>query len=326
MMKSWLKRLEEFWFAAAPPERLALLRIAVGAFALYYIGARYDMLMKIAGTDASLFDPVGLAAISGRPLAVGLFQGLLIATLLANGAFLLGWRFRLTGPLFGLLLMWLLCYRNSWSMIFHSDNAMVMHAMILGLSRAGDAWSLDARRRRKAAPADLPIEAGWQYGWPIRLSCAITTATYFLAGVAKLATQGFGWASGEALRAQVAVDSLRKELLGEGAPALAYALYDEIWLFAILGAGTLVFELGAPLALLHKRAGQFWAAQVWLMHVGIYFVMGISFRYQLLGLIFLSFLDADRAVVWAAERTRLARLFAARKAKPGGRPTHAEAA
>ncbi|MDX2034989.1 MAG: HTTM domain-containing protein [Blastocatellia bacterium] len=326
MMKSWRQRLEEFWFAAAPPERLAMLRIAVGAFALYYIGARYDMLMKIAGTDASLFDPVGLAVFPGRPLAVGLFQAILIATLLANGAFVLGWRFRITGPLFGLLLMWLLCYRNSWSMIFHSDNAMVMHAMILGLSRAGDAWSLDAMRRRTTASTEMSSEAGWQYGWPIRLICAVTTATYFLSGVAKLAAQGLGWASGEALRAQVAVDSLRKELLGEGAPALAYALYDEIWLFAILGAGTLVFELGAPLALLHKRSGRIWAAQVWLMHVGIFFVMGISFRYQLTGLIFLSFFDAERWVAWAAERPRIARLFASRKTKSPIRSTPAEAA
>lgn len=292
-MKHWLNKLSGYWFAEAPAGRLAVLRILVGVFALYYVGVRFDMFIKIAETEESLFAPVGVAAFLGAPIGVGLFRAILIATLAANVAFILGWRHRYTGPLFAGLLMWLLCYRNSWSMIFHSDNAMVMHVLVMGLAASADAYSLDSLRRSRgqAARAQSP---DWRYGWPVRLICALTVATYFVAGVAKLASHGLSWGSGQALRGQIAVDGVRKELLGDAAAPLAYALYDEIWLFTLMGVGTLVLELGAPLAMADRRLGRLWAVNVWLMHWGIFFIMGISFRYQLAGLIFLSFFSVER--------------------------------
>jgi hypothetical protein len=143
-MKRWLNAIEAWWFADAPATRLAVLRIAVGVFALQYLGLRYEMFMEIAATDRSQFEPVGLAALLSGPIEPWLFQAILIATLAMNVAFILGWRHRYTGPLAAGMMLWVLCYRNSWSMIFHSDNAMVMHVLILGLSASADAWSLDA--------------------------------------------------------------------------------------------------------------------------------------------------------------------------------------
>jgi predicted Zn-dependent protease len=292
-MKQWLKKFEHYWFAEAPAARLAVLRILVGAFALQYVGVRYEMFVKMAGTDESLFAPVGVAAFLSRPIEVWLFEAIMIATLLANAAFILGYRHRYTGPLFAGLLLWLLCYRNSWSMIFHSDNAMVMHVLILGLAASADAYSLDARRRARRSDSSAQ-PSSWRYGWPLRLMCAVAVATYFVAGVAKLASHGLSWGSGESLRGQIAVDGLRKELLGDSAGPMTYALYDEVWLFTLLGVGTLVLELGAPLAMAGRRLGQFWAVNVWLMHWGIFFIMGITFRYQMAGLIFLAFFRVER--------------------------------
>lgn len=292
-MKSWWNKLSAYWFTEAPAKRLALLRILIGAFALYYVGVRYDMFVEIAESESAMFAPVGVAAFLNAPISVGLFMAILIATLAANMAFILGWRHRFTGPLFAGLLMWLLCYRNSWSMIFHSDNAMVMHVLILGLAASADAYSLDAlRRSRKQGAIEQP--PSWRYGWPVRLMCALTVSTYFVAGIAKLASHGLSWGSGEALRGQVAVDGLRKELLGDTVGALSYALYDQIWLFTLLGVGTLILELGAPLAMAGQRLGKLWAVNVWLMHWGILFIMGITFRYQLAGMIFLSFFNVER--------------------------------
>ncbi|MDX2041359.1 MAG: M48 family metalloprotease [Acidobacteriota bacterium] len=308
-MKYLWNKLSAYWFAEAPAERLAVLRILIGAFALYYVGVRYDMFVKIAETESSLFAPVGVAAFLNAPIGVGLFQAILIATLAANVAFILGWWHRFTGPLFAGLLMWLLCYRNSWSMIFHSDNAMVMHVLVMGLAASADAYSLDALRSRRQG---LPTQSSnWRYGWPVRLMCALTVTTYFVAGVAKLASHGLSWGSGEALRGQIAVDGLRKELLGDTGGALSYALYDQIWLFTLLGVGTLVLELGAPLVLANRRLGMLWAVNVWLMHWGILFIMGITFRYQLAGFIFLSFFKVERLaeVTRAMFSTTLPTLF-----------------
>lgn len=188
------------------------------------------------------------------------------------------------------MLLSTLAYRNSWGMIFHNDNLLVLHAAILAGAPAADARSLDTRRR------GAPAEASWRYGWPVRLLSATTVATYFVAGIAKVAGPlGWGWAGGASLRSQVLADGLRKELLGDGASPLTHRLHDVDWLWRLLAVGSLAVELGAPVALLSPRIGRLWATSAWGMHVGIKAIMGITFRYQLSGIAFASFLDLERA-------------------------------
>jgi hypothetical protein len=121
-VRQLLSTLDTFWFAPESASRLAILRIVVGVAALYYLGPRFRYFSEIAGSPASLFEPAGLAALLSTPVPVRLFQVIMAGMLLANVAFILGWRFQFTGPLFAGLLLWVLCYRNSWSMIYHMDN------------------------------------------------------------------------------------------------------------------------------------------------------------------------------------------------------------
>src|SRR5262249_22010409 len=135
-MKLVSRLLNWFWFPEAPATRLAMVRILVGAFALYLVAEHYTSWVKIGRTNAALFEPVGIIALfdkgqhkllelgfdpGGIVTAIGMphppevFQGLLIACLVANVVFILGWRHRYTGPLFAVLLLWVLSYRNSWS-------------------------------------------------------------------------------------------------------------------------------------------------------------------------------------------------------------------
>lgn len=282
--------LDRAWFAPAPPSRLAVLRLTLGLFSLHYLWRRRRMFERVVATDPGLFKPVGVVSPLRRPLAPSDVRATVFATLLANVAFVLGLRHRVSGPLFGGLLLWLLSYRNSWSMVYHSDNPLVLHAIVLGLTPAADALSLDAMRRSPAG-----VSPHWRYGWPIRLINAATALIYLLAGVAKLAgPMGWRWASGDALRSHIAVDGLRKELLGAIAPGLPRRLNRFRPLFHVMAASSLVLELGAPLALLHPRLGQLWAVAAWLMHWGIYAMMGISFRYQMSGLLFVPFFVLGR--------------------------------
>jgi hypothetical protein len=291
-MSPLLRALDRFWFQKAPPERPALLRLILGAYVLYYLGMRYRMLLKVAASDPALFKPVGVASVLEKPLSIRVFRGMLVATFIANVAFMLGIRHRYTGPLFAGLLLWVLSYRNSWSMIYHNDNVLVLHALVLGLTPSADALSFDALDRREPS-----AESDWRYGWPVKLMSTVTALTYFLAGVAKVAGPlGWRWGDGEALRAQVMVDGLRKELLGEEAAPLADALHDRLPLFKALGYGSLLMELGAPAALLDVRLSRLWALNAFAMHWGIYFIMKIKFRYQLSGLVFASFFDLDRVL------------------------------
>jgi predicted DCC family thiol-disulfide oxidoreductase YuxK len=71
-----------------------------------------------------------------------------------------------------------------------------------------------------------------------------------------------------------------------------------VLLFTVLGFGSLIIELGAPAAMLHKRLGRFWASSAFMMHWGIFFIMGIEFRYQLSGVIFAPFFRVERLATW----------------------------
>lgn len=287
-------------FPTAPAARPAALRIAIGLYCFWYVAQRYQLFVRIAGSDPILFRPVGVVAPLQRPVPVSVFRAVLAATLLANVAFIVGWKHGASGPAFSTLLLWLLSYRNSWSMIYHNDNALVLHALILGFSPAADALSLDAAsgyRAAEAIPAEGQDGEDWRYGWPVHLMNMATVLTYFVSGAAKVAgPMGWGWASGEGMRAQVAVDGLRKELLGDGASPLAFALHDKLGLYRILGIGSLAIELGAPLALADRRLGRLGALGAFAMHWGILAVMDIKFRYQLAGLIFVPFFAPERIV------------------------------
>lgn len=287
-MNKLLNALHRFWFDPAPAGRLAFVRILTAGYCLWYLLTRHSHFTAYSKISASLFEPVGLAAMLSEPMPESWAQALYYATLLAGIAFLLGWKFRISGPAFALLLIAALSYRYSWSMIYHDFHIVAAHVLILGLSASADAWSLD---RRSADPK----ASHWRYGWPIRLLCAATVLTYFVSGVAKIQSElGWGWMSGGELKLQVAADALRKEVLGESGTTLFKVLYPYNWIFTIVGLFTLIVELGAPLFLANKRLSRLWAASGWLMHWGIFLIMGIRFRYQMSGLVFLSFFDVEK--------------------------------
>jgi hypothetical protein len=292
VIHSLARAADRVWFRDAPPERLALLRILVGVWSLGYIGHRRKMLRRIARTtDPALFRPVGPLRVLDRPPSPEAVDALIRLNQAANIAFLLGWRHSRTGPVYAMSLLWLLSYLNSWSMIYHSNNLLAMHALALGASPAADAFSLDSRRTP-------PPSEHWRYGAPIQLINAVTTSSYFLAGMAKLkGPLGWRWATGEALRSQVAVDGIRKEVLGDKAGVLARWMYPKLGLYRLLAIGSLAAELGAPVALVRRSVGRLWGLNTLGMHWGIYLVMGIKFRYQQAGLPFAPFFPLERALV-----------------------------
>lgn len=292
-----IDRMKDRWHEPIAPARLALLRIFVGGYAVWYVYTRQRMMARVARSDAELWEPVGPFRILGHPMDPVAADWMVWLTLLSGVAFILGWAWRYSGPTFAIALLLTLCYRNSWSMIYHMHNGLVAHVLILGFSRAADDVSLDARGRS-------PVAATSQHGWPVRLICAASAITYFLSGYAKVAgEQGWGWARGDAMREQVAVDALRKQLLEDMDMGVATGLYEHVWIFTLLGVMTYVIELGAPLALVDRRLARGWALGAYGMHWGIYAIMGILFRYQLSFIGFLSFFPIERLLGRREEAT-----------------------
>ncbi|WP_299212297.1 DCC1-like thiol-disulfide oxidoreductase family protein [uncultured Aquimarina sp.] len=304
-MNTYLKMIRDHWFMKVTPQRLALLRIATGLFSLWYLLSRFNMLQKmIKNVDA--YDPIGLLSWMDQPVPSTVFWWITIGVIFLNIAYIIGWKFKFTGPAFAIIILLYFTYRNSWSMVYHNRNALILHMVILGLVASADAWSWDAFK--KAKKGYKPPKVHWQYGWPIQLICVVTAGSYFLSGIAKLAGDlALEWANGSAMRSQVAVDAIRKEVLGSEAAPLFDFLFEHTWLFLGMGILTFILELGAPLALVKRRWGMAWALMTWMMHWGIFFIMGISFRYQMTGLIFLSFFDVEK--LWNPSKKKLAVAF-----------------
>jgi hypothetical protein len=295
---AWQRVFDRVWFCAAPAERLAALRIFVGLFACAYALGRFPYLVTYAGFNPSAFSPIGIVAILDRPLVPAAVYAIAALTAALSIPFVLGWRMRIVGPAFALVLLWTLTYRNSWGMIFHTENLLVIHVLLLGVTRSADAWSLDARR------TGASFEPHGRYGWPIKAMGWVLVGTYVLAGIAKLRYGGPEWTDGDVLRNYVATDNLRKVLLGSSHSPLAGLFLTRSWLLSALAYVTLIVELGAPIAMLGGRTAALWVATAMGFHWGVFALMVIVFPYPMFGVGFLCLFRAEALARWLVRRGR----------------------
>lgn len=291
---TWTARLGPWWLAPAPAERLAALRIAVGGFAMVWLIARLPELAAMARSPASQLAAVGAARVLRAPLPPGAVIAIAGATIALLAAFTLGVAYRIAAPLAALGALWTLSYRSSWGMVFHTDDLVALHLIALACAPAADAWTLGRPATRGGAGS-----AG--HGWAVKLLAALTCAGYLVAGIAKLRLAGLAWLDGDQLGHQIAIDNLRKALLGGATAPLAAPLLGHPAALAVLSVVTLAIELGAPLALLGGRLARGWALAAWGFHVGVILAMNVWFPYPLSGVAFLPLIDAE----WFAGRPRL---------------------
>jgi hypothetical protein len=277
---------------AALPIRAAVPRLGVGVYSGVVNFKRREMFRKMHRQDSYRFRPVGVARVLNRPIPPKVADALFDASQVTNALTTAGIAHRVTGPLNVALQLWTLTYRNSWGMLFHNDNMMLLHQCVLGVTRSADALSIDSLvRDRHFAPVRFDRCYG---GIPTAMNVA-TVAVYFISGVAKVRSRhGWGWASGDVLRDQIAADAIRKEVFGTRAPEAAGPLYRSRAPFGVLAASSLAVELGAPLSLVHRRAGQLFTVAAWGMHIGIRVIMGIKFPYNTSGVSYLPYWPVGR--------------------------------
>lgn len=281
-----MKRFDRWLFAPLPAARLASVRILVGGFATSYLILFGLEILAPLSFEPHRFRPIGIWHLWPEPLPSAALVALYGAALPLALAFTSGFRYRWSGPAFAGVLLVVSTYRNSWGMVFHTENLMVLHVLLLALAPAADAWSLDHRERSTGS------EDG-RHGWALRAMCLVTVSTYLVAGVTKLRISGWGWTEGEVLRAHVALDTLQKIELGSFYSFIAPWLVQFGAVFTPLAALTLAVELGAPVALLGRRAAAAWVGAVWAFHVGVGLVMAIGFAYPLTGVAFASFFEVE---------------------------------
>ncbi len=296
-----MKRLSQWWFAALPAERLAGLRILIGGFAMWYLWARFNYLLGANHLPRTNWRPVGVVGrIVDEPLDRGTWTAIVIATQIGAFCFATGLLYRFVAPVFAALLLFTLSYRNSWGMVFHTENLLVLHVAALSLAPASDAWSIDRWwKARTGAPPPAPDA---KYAWAVRLAGVLTVTTYMLAGIAKMRLTGFEWLDGDQLRNQIAYDNLRKALVGDHVAQLALPLIEHPSIFIGLAILTVIVELGSPIALLGGKIALLWVAAAWGFHIGVIFLMAIWFPYPLSGIAYAPLLPVERPMGWVGRK------------------------
>ncbi|MEE9382440.1 MAG: hypothetical protein V3V08_03400 [Nannocystaceae bacterium] len=301
---------------------LAVIRIIIGAYFVYTLVDRLRGWRNVADGRTDDFVPVGVIdLLLTAPLPLEAWDLFYTTTIVFCTLFCVGLGFRFTGPACGVLFLILLSYRNSWSFIFHTWNLMAVNALVFGFAPSADTWSLDALLRRRL-PNSRAVRwicgstreeaVSWRYSWPVQLNLLLTGIAYWIAGVAKLFhSDGLTWAFDAHLLDHVGNNALRYVFLNDGATSLTYEVYSlpiEVWIG--LGLLTLAVELGAPLAVLHRRMALVLALTLFGFHWGVKVLMGINFDYQLYGVAFVPFLRWDRA--WARMRKMMGRSLSGR--------------
>jgi hypothetical protein len=284
-----LRRGETWLFAPAPAERLAVLRLLAGSFAVAYLLVRLPAFLALADAPARSFHPVGLLSPLGGPWTATTVRALVLLAIAVGVAFTAGVWFRATGPAFAIALLVLCTYRSSWGQLLHFENLMVLQVLIVGFAPGADALALWAARSRRDRP---PVDGA--YGGPVRLAALVTVLTYVLAGLAKLRLGGLEWMVGDTLRNHVAYSAARLDLLGGTPSPLGTRLVGQAWLFPPLAIATVLVELAAPVALLGGRLRTAWVVAAWLLHAGVAALMFVVFPYPLFLVAFAPFFRLER--------------------------------
>jgi hypothetical protein len=285
--------------APAPAARLAVLRILVGGYAAVWAAVRLPAHLAHTGQEPERWQPVGALASLASPVPDAIVVALALAAPVLGLLFVAGRWYRVVGPLCAGAMLVLATLDSSWGQVFHTENLMVLHLVILALApAAADVLVVGrtAERRSLAAPAA-------RYGWPVRLAGLVVVLTYLVTGIAKVRTGGLDWAGGETLRNLVAYDNVRKAVLGDSYSPVGTALVDHAWLFAPLALVAIMVELGAWVGLLGGRWRTAWVVAAWLFHVGVLALMAIVFAYPLTGIAFAPLFRLERL----ADRVRRGR-------------------
>ena len=276
MMAAWTSRLsawwEGFWYAPASALNLAAARIIFAAHALWMLGS-LDLpatsgLPAVFWTGVPVGDRWRFLLFPGHSSLEYTLQWVTVAALVAAA---IGLWPRLACFCAGLLLYHLAPLET----IFWTPNpyergftVSVIALLALSFSRCGDALSLFGTR----GPAPPPSA---EYQWPLRLVQLILCQTYFIAGYSKLYRAGFGWVSGDNMRAWLLVFAQEDQV--STVSHLTFWVANQPLLCWFMAIGGLSLDLGLITMVIWPRLRVWWISAALLFHAGVALTMGIVF-------------------------------------------------
>ncbi len=272
----------DFLFEPSSPLNVALLRIFV--FGLVFRAACRTQAVWYAGLPVKMrHPPFGWGflreSVLFEPDVVALVQRVVIVS---SACAALGLFTRVSAPVaaFSLVAVHAVC--TFFEKVNHGFHAPTLCALVLAFAPSGDALSLDrlvAAWRRRPAPVASAV-----YGIPLRACWVLLGTTYLFPGLWKLWFAGDLWISG---------DQLRFTLLGRwghlGRFVPPFRLDEYPLLLALLGSGTLVFEIGFIFAVFQRKTRVLAAFAAFSFHYGVSKFMRIGFPLYLPFILLLDF-------------------------------------
>lgn len=277
---AWRGAWERYWFVEDAPRNLAMARIIAAAIALWILCSRD--FAAVSGLPSVFWEEV---PDSTRwrflifPGHVRIETALLWTARLSAGAAMVGVAPRAASFTTALLLYHLAPLDGIvWTTSPYGRGLTLplLALLLCAATPSGHALAI--------WPASRPARRGWEYGWPLRLLQLFLAQVYFFSGYAKLRASGLAWAAPSNLRNWMLLAAQNEEVAVH--QALGSWLASREALAGVVGAGTLVFELGFAFALVRSRARPLIAASAIAFHAGILFAMNITFNSWPLLLVF----------------------------------------
>ena len=306
-----LAAIDNYWRPQVPATRLAAVRILVGAFATFYVLGRIGHLLSFGSFSAAQFAPIGVVSYASGP------TGSLIHTLIVIATILFGvcLHSRLALSIYGT------DFRGAASLdadlplelgddLSHREPSCgPRHRLGVGSRSGRVVLGRVAAEPKNAAGKDAATVLArlWMASSPAlfahrrNVMCWPASPRFVMAESA--------WVDGDVLKNYVAVDNLRKVLLGSPHSPLACTRFCR-------RVGCSRCSLCSPWSLSSERHSQwfgvvsrpFGCSALLSFHFGVLALMAIGFPYPMSGIAFVAFFPIERL------EPRLRRVLAAIRA------------
>ena len=261
--------LANSWFGPTSPIVPAMCRLLIYGYTLQLTHHADRWL----ATRKTLWYPTTYFAFFDIPLFdEAVVDGLMLVNLIACWAAFLGLYYRFAAPVVALTCLYLLGMQNNFGKVDHSQNALMLSLIVMVFARAADVWSVDAWRRGWRPGHVMPKNAA--YRWPQQMILLIVVLMYGAAGWSKFDRHGWQWGLSDNLRNLW----LSHQFTKNPPTRIGVWLAEYPTVYKGMGLSSLMLELCAPLALLHRWLRALIVPGLMALQLGIYLTMGVVFR------------------------------------------------
>jgi hypothetical protein len=183
---------------------------------------------------------------------------------------------------FGIYLMGL---PHNFGQTQHFDTLVVFASGALAVSRAADAWSMDAWIASLRQPASVNRPDDGEYTWPIRFVWVAMAMIFCAAGISKLRHSGLDWIFSDNLALLL---QRQQYHVSDGEPWTNWGLWvaRHPWVARSMAASAVAAETLYPLALFSRTARRILVPAGLLFLIGIRALMGPTFEQFMLCYVF----------------------------------------